>query len=70
MSFAISDPAIVINNESVNIAPGTVTFTEGFGEQSVRAQSSGNGRVDQVYGDDVQTHFVVRLLCEDGHVKT
>lgn len=57
MSFAISDPAVVINNESVNLAPGTVTYTEGFGEQNVRAQSSGNGRVDQVYSDDVTTHY-------------
>lgn len=57
MSFAISDPAVVINNESVSLAPGTVTYTEGFGEQNVRAQSSGNGRVAQVYSDDVQTHF-------------
>jgi hypothetical protein len=57
MSFAISDPAVVINNESVNLVPSTVTYTEGFGEQSVRAQSSGNGRVDQVYSDDVTTHY-------------
>ena len=56
MAFAISDPAVVLNNEPVNLAPGTVVYTEGLGEQSVRAQSSGNGSVDQVYSDDVTTH--------------
>ena len=56
MSFAISDPAVVINNEPVSLAPGSVVYTEGLGEQNIRAQSSGNGSVDQVYSDDVTTH--------------
>jgi len=57
MAFAISDPAVVINNEPVTLAPGSVVYTEGLGEQNIRAQSSGNGSVDQVYSDDVTTHF-------------
>jgi len=55
--YAISDPAVVINNESVNLAPGSVKYTEGLGEQSIRAQSSGGGSVSQVFSDDVSTHF-------------
>lgn len=57
MSLAISDPAVVINNEPVGLAPGTVKYTEGFGEASVRAQSTGNGNVDQIYSRDVTTNY-------------
>ena len=57
MTFAISDPSVVVNNEPVGIAPGTVKFTEGKGEQKMRAQSTGNGKVDAIYSQDVTTQF-------------
>lgn len=56
MTLAISDPAVVVNNEPIGIAPGTVKYTEGFGEATVRAQSTGNGNVDQIYSRDVATN--------------
>jgi len=57
MSLAISDPAVVINNEPIGIAPGTVKYTEGFGEANIRAQSTGNGNVTQIYSRDVTMNF-------------
>lgn len=57
MSFVISDPSVVVNNEPIGIAPGTVKYTEGLGEQKMRAQSTGNGNVDQVFSQDVTTNF-------------
>lgn len=57
MAFAISDPSIVVNNQPVGIVPGSVMYTEGFGESSVRAQSSGNGQVDQIYSRNIETNF-------------
>ncbi|MCH9735870.1 MAG: hypothetical protein K0U78_15180 [Actinomycetia bacterium] len=57
MSLAISDPSVVINNEPIGIAPGTVKYTEGFGESNIRAQSTGNGNVTQIFSRDVTTNF-------------
>lgn len=57
MSFAISDPSIVVNNIPISIVPGSVKFNEGKGEQKMRAASTGGGNVEQVYSDDVSTHF-------------
>lgn len=57
MGFVISDPSIVVNNEPVGIVPGSVKFTEGLGEQKMRAMSTGNGNVEQVYSRDVSTQF-------------
>ncbi len=57
MSFIISDPSVVINNQPIGLVPGSVSYTEGFGEANVRAQSSGNGQVTQVYSRDVTTNF-------------
>lgn len=57
MSLAISDPAVVVNNEPIGIAPGTVKYTEGFGEATTRAQSTGNGNVDQIFSRDVTTNY-------------
>lgn len=57
MSFVISDPAVVINNEPVATVPGTFKYTEGFGESNVRARSTGNGNTTSVYSEDVTTKF-------------
>lgn len=57
MTLAISDPSVVVNNEPVGIAPGTVKYTEGFGEANIRAQSTGNGNVDQIFSRDVTTNY-------------
>lgn len=57
MSTQISDPSVVINNEAVYIMPNTLAYTEGFGEQEVKNQSAGNGVIDQLYADNVETQI-------------
>lgn len=57
MSIVLANAAVVVNNEPVAIVPNSVTFTEGLGEQTMRASSSGGGAVDQVYAEDVTTNF-------------
>lgn len=37
------------------IVPNTLKYTEGFGEQSVRAASVGGGAVEQIFSQDVET---------------
>lgn len=57
MTFVISDPSVVVNNEPVGIVPGSVKFSDGDGEYKMRAQSTGNGNVEQVFSIDVTTKF-------------
>ncbi len=51
---AITTPTIVVNNETVFIVPGSFTYTEGLGEQTVRVQSSGGGGVQPIFSQNVE----------------
>jgi hypothetical protein len=53
----LTDASVVANNELVGIVPNSLKYTEGFGEQSVRAASIGGGRVEQVYARNVESAF-------------
>ena len=55
MSIQLSDATVLVNDEVVAIIPNTLKFTEGLGEQNVRAASVGGGAVEQVYSNDVET---------------
>lgn len=57
MSIALADPTIVVNNEPVAIVPNSVKFTEGDGEQTMRAASTGGGGLEQVYSDNLEGKF-------------
>ena len=55
MSIQLSDATVLVNDEVVAIVPNTLKFTEGFGEQTVRAASVGGGAVEQVFSKDVES---------------
>ncbi len=55
MSIQLSDAAVLVNDEVVAIVPNSLKYTEGFGEQTVRAASVGGGSVEQVYSRDLET---------------
>ena len=55
MSTQLSDPSVVMNNDAVYIMPNTFSYKEGFGEQTVKNQSAGNGVFDQLYSDNAET---------------
>jgi len=57
MSIQLSDAALLVNDEAIGIIPNSLTFTEGLGEQKVRAVSIGGGAVEQVYANDLETNF-------------
>jgi hypothetical protein len=48
---------VIVNNEAVGVMPNSLMFTEGLGEQKVRAVSIGGGRTEQVYANDLETNF-------------
>ncbi len=55
MSIQLSDAAVLVNDEVVAIVPNSLKYTEGFGEQNIRAASVGGGAVEQVYSQDLET---------------
>lgn len=57
MSIALADASVVINNEPIAVVPNSVSFTEGKGEQNMRAASAGGGSVEQVYSTNVESNF-------------
>ena len=57
MSVVIANPQVIINNIPIAIKPNSVSFTEGFGEQILRAASAGGKSVVQVLADNVEDNF-------------
>lgn len=57
MAIALADPSVVVNNEPVAVVPNSVKFTEGAGEQTMRAASTGGGGVQQVFSNNIETNF-------------
>ncbi len=57
MQIQLSDMTVEVNNEAVAIIPNTLVYTDGFGEQKVRAMSTGGGGVELVYSNDVESNI-------------
>ena len=57
MPIQISDATLLVNNEAVSYLPNTLKYTEGKGEQKVRALSAGGGKTEQVVSNDLESNF-------------
>jgi len=57
MGTVIANPTFIVNNITVAVKPNSVVFDEGFGEQILRAASSGGGAVEQILADDITDNF-------------
>lgn len=53
----LSDATFIVNNEAIVTIPNTIMFTEGLGEQMIRAGSIGGGAVEAIYSNDLQSNF-------------
>ena len=53
----LSDATFIVNDESVTTIPNTITFTEGLGEQSMKAGSTGGGGVEPIFSNDLESNF-------------
>lgn len=51
----LATPTVMIDNIAYDIVPNSFKYTEGFGEQIVRTQSSGGGQVSTVVARNVET---------------
>ncbi len=57
MAIQITDVAFIVNNESISTVPNTMEFDEGLGEQAVRAMSTGEGSVELVYANNLESNI-------------
>ena len=57
MSTVIANPQVIVNNIPQAIKPNSLSFTEGFGEQIMRAASAGGKSTVQVLADNVEDNF-------------
>lgn len=57
MSEQLSNVSVLVNNDLVAIIPNSFSFTEGLGEQAVRAASAGGAQVEQIYSDNVEMRY-------------
>lgn len=57
MAVVLANPQVVVNNVVLAIKPNTLAFTEGFGEQIVRAASAGGAQAVQVLADNIEDNF-------------
>ncbi len=57
MAEQLTNPIVMVNNVIVPVTPNSVMYTEGLGEQSIRAASSGGGQTEQIYSKNVETEF-------------
>jgi hypothetical protein len=55
MPIQLSDATVLVNDEVIMIVANSLKYTEGFGEQTVRAGSVGGGAVEQIYSRDVES---------------
>ena len=53
----LTDAAVLVNDEAVGIIPNSLSFTEGLGEQKIRAVSIGGGATEQVFANDLETNY-------------
>jgi len=53
----LADATVTVNNDIWGIVPNTLVFTEGQGEQEIKAASIGGGVVEQVYSHNVESNF-------------
>ena len=50
----VSTPQVIINNILYPIVPNTLTYTEGFGEYTVKGSSVGAGQTETVFSENAE----------------
>lgn len=57
MAEQLTDALVHVNNIQQAIVPGSLSYTPGFGERKILAQSEGGGRVSQVFATNQASAF-------------
>ena len=57
MATQLADALVTVNNVPIAIMPNSLVYTEGLGEQVIRAASAGGGQVEQIYANNIESNF-------------
>ncbi len=57
MAIQLSDATVLANNEAIGITPNSLSYTEGKGEQIIRPVSVGDGLVEQVFANNLESNM-------------
>lgn len=57
MAEQLSNAAVLVNNDIVAYIPNTLSYTEGLGEQSIRAASAGGNQTEQIFADNIEMRY-------------
>ncbi len=57
MAVQLANPLVAVNNDPVPVTPNSVMYTEGLGEQTIRAASLGGGQVTPIYSKNIEQNF-------------
>lgn len=57
MSTQLADATFTVNNDVWAVVPNSISFTEGQGEQQIKAASVGGGATEQVFVHDIESNF-------------
>ena len=57
MATQLANPLVTVNNDPVAVTPNSVMFTEGLGEQTIRAASLGGAQVQPIYSKNIEQNF-------------
>lgn len=54
---SLTNPAILINGSPVAYVPNSLEFSDGYGDRSIRTQTTGDGNVEQIITQDVESQI-------------
>lgn len=57
MGVQVANAAVIVNNNVVAVVPNSVKYTEGLGEQEIKAASTGGGQSEQIYSENIENNF-------------
>ena len=57
MAVQLANALVTVNNNPVAIIPNSLRFTEGLGEQTIRAASTGGGQTEQIFAENIESNF-------------
>lgn len=57
MATQLADALVMVNDDPVPVTPNSVMYTEGLGEQTIRAASVGGGQVEQIFANNIESNF-------------
>ena len=57
MATQLNDIILLVNNEQVAYTPDSLSWSDGFGEYSIRNAVVGGGQTEQIFSKDLSTKF-------------